>query len=71
MNLELVVLPDSVVYLNYFDRLDGDTRVFELRPDGTAHEITYDDIAQPHYKLIDLVAELRAMALARKGEANP
>ncbi len=67
MILELVALNSATVYLNRWDAIHAHDRVFELRPDGTAHEIEYDDVAQPHYMQVDLVAELRAMALATRG----
>lgn len=64
MDLELVALNDGVVYLDYWDSIHGQDRVFELRADGTAHEIGYDEKNAAQYTRIDLVAELRAMVLA-------
>jgi hypothetical protein len=53
---------DGIVHLSFFDNINGHDRYFDLRADGTAWELTYDDQDNEQYAPVDLIRTLRAMA---------
>lgn len=68
MNLELRSQNDGTAWLNYWESAGGEERVFLLKPDGTAHELSFPpgEDETEIYTPVDLVAELLKMARAFK-----
>ncbi len=64
MELELLAHKTGEVYLNRWDSINGKDRVFRLDEDGTAYEADFGEDGEAVYTLVDLVAELRALAIS-------
>ena len=53
---------DGAVFLNHWDSLRGEDRIFILLKSGDAVESVYGDYGEHYEKPINLVLELRALA---------
>ena len=65
-NLELSSWGDGTIRLSFWDGDHGNDRIFILGEDGRAYVEDDDDNRTP----VDMIAELRAMALAWQAQAG-
>jgi hypothetical protein len=65
-NMELCAWGDGTIRLAYWDTSEGKDRIFILGEDGRTYVEDDDDNRTP----VDMIAELRTMALAWRAQAR-